>query len=119
MFCLQLLYLHSLLPPSIILHLSPETPSPLQLVAKPDYPVAAGQRVDLHCKTFTMPDSAVWSWQRLENQIWTEVERGRDLTLTNPEQSGLYRCHAETNLSQKRVSPDHAVYIVSMHATGC
>lgn len=113
----------SLLPPSIIHHLvlpdppphpssSPETLS-LQLEAIPDYPVAEGQRVNLHCKASTMPGSAQWSWQRLRNHTWHEMKTGGDLTLTEPEQSGLYRCRAERQFSQ-----NHAVYITSMQTTG-
>ncbi|XP_038585130.1 uncharacterized protein LOC119910542 [Micropterus salmoides] len=89
--------------------------SPLQLVATPDYPVAAGQEVHLHCSAFNMP-IVTWSWQHLENQTWLEVGIGTDLTLTKPEQSGLYHCSAETKSLQKSVSPNHTVYIVSMPA---
>ncbi|XP_076604134.1 uncharacterized protein LOC143331297 [Chaetodon auriga] len=91
--------------------------SALQLLATPDYPVAEGRRVDLHCSAFTMPDSVTWFWERMENQTWREVSRGRDLTLTEPRQSGRYRCRAMSLLSQTSVSRDHMVYIVSMHAT--
>ncbi|XP_056282639.1 uncharacterized protein LOC130201593 isoform X2 [Pseudoliparis swirei] len=90
---------------------SPETLS-LQLEAIPDYPVAEGQRVNLHCKASTMPGSAQWSWQRLRNHTWHEMKTGGDLTLTEPEQSGLYRCRAERQFSQ-----NHAVYITSMQTT--
>eukprot|EP00064_Thunnus_orientalis_P003379 superscaffoldBa00000273_g3388 len=96
---------------------STENLSPLQLVATPDYPVAEGQRVTMHCSAFTMPASVSWSWQRLENQTWQQVATGRDLTLTEPEQSGLYRCHAESRLSQTSMSPTHNVYIISIRAT--
>lgn len=92
-------------------------PSP-ELVAVPDYPVAAGQRVSLHCTSVTTTSSVTWSWKRLENQNWTVVESGRDLILTQPEQSGLYRCLVRTGFSQERASPPHAVFIVSMHANG-
>ncbi|XP_070699006.1 uncharacterized protein [Pempheris klunzingeri] len=92
--------------------------SPLQLVATPDYPVAAGQSVNLHCSSaFTMPEHVSWSWQHLENQTWKEVGTGRDLTLTEPEQSGLYRCFAKSQLSMGRESRNHTVYIISMPTT--
>ncbi|KAM7375995.1 hypothetical protein PAMP_005748 [Pampus punctatissimus] len=91
--------------------------SPLQLVATPDYPIAAGQRVDMHCSAFTTPASVSWSWELWENQTWQHVGIGRDLTLTEPEQSGLYRCRAETLLYQTSESPSHQVYIISIHTT--
>ncbi|XP_051241889.1 uncharacterized protein LOC127355252 [Dicentrarchus labrax] len=91
--------------------------SPLQLVATPDYPVAVGQQVNLHCTAFTIPNSVTWSLQHLKNQTWKEVGNGRDLTLTKPDQSGLYRCCAMTLSSGKHVSPNHTVYIISLHAT--
>ncbi|XP_041809818.1 uncharacterized protein LOC121618395 [Chelmon rostratus] len=92
-------------------------PSALQLQATPDYPVAAGQRVDLHCSALTKANYVTWAWDRLENQTWREVSHGQDLTLTEPQQSGLYRCRTESNSSQRNVSPDHMVYIISVHAT--
>ncbi|KAM7403230.1 hypothetical protein PAMA_003921 [Pampus argenteus] len=91
--------------------------SPLQLVATPDYPIAAGQRVDMHCSAFTAPASVSWSWELWVNQTWQRVCIGRDLTLTEPEESGLYRCRAETLLYQTSESPSHQVYIISIHAT--
>lgn len=91
---------------------------PLQLEAVPDYPVAAGQRVDLHCPSFSTTFSVTWSWQRLQNETWTAVASGQDLTLTEPEQSGRYRCLARWGLSQERESTQHAVLIVSMPARG-
>lgn len=90
----------------------------LQLKAVPDYPVAAGQRVNLHCKSFNTTSSVTWSWQRLQNESWTAVASGQDLTLTKPEQSGRYRCLARWGLSQQRESTQHAVVIVSMPARG-
>ena len=96
---------------------SPEELSALQLIAEPDYPVAAGQRVHLHCKASTMPRVVSWSWQRWENQTWQKVGNGRDLTLTEPDQSGQYRCFANSSSFQEE-SPEHKVYIVSTHATG-
>ncbi|XP_075874114.1 uncharacterized protein LOC142883266 [Nelusetta ayraudi] len=101
---------------------TPATTSPegmlrlLQLEAVPDYPVAAGQRVDLHCPSFNTTFSVTWSWQRLQNETWTVVASGQDLTLTKPEQSGRYRCLARWGLSQERESTQHAVLIVSMPA---
>nr|XP_046269638.1 uncharacterized protein LOC124072336 [Scatophagus argus] len=88
----------------------------LQLVATPDYPVAAGQKVNLHCSTLDASDDLIWSWQRLENQTWKKVGSGRDVTLTEPEQSGLYSCCAEFQ-SSRIMSSNHTVYIVAIHAT--
>ncbi|XP_071354809.1 uncharacterized protein [Trachinotus anak] len=91
--------------------------SPLQAVATPDYPVAAGQTVNLHCSAFTMPKYVNWSWQHLENLTWQHVGSGRDLTLTQPKQSGLYRCCAKTWFLQ-HVSRNLTVYIIAMQPTG-
>ncbi|XP_071354808.1 uncharacterized protein [Trachinotus anak] len=90
--------------------------SPLQAVATPDYPVAAGQTVNLHCSAFTMPKYVNWSWQHLENLTWQHVGSGRDLTLTQPKQSGLYRCCAKTWFLQ-HVSRNLTVYIIAMQPT--
>ncbi|KAM9341534.1 uncharacterized protein ABDE67_015186 [Symphorus nematophorus] len=87
------------------------------LVATPDYPVAAGQKVHLHCFASTIPNYVNWTWQQLDlNQTWKVVHSGMNLTLTKPEQSGTYRCHAMARLSES-VSATHMVYIISMHAT--
>ncbi|XP_039992270.1 uncharacterized protein LOC120794937 [Xiphias gladius] len=90
--------------------------SPLQVVATPDYPVAAGQTVNLHCSAFDVPNFVNWSWQHLQNMTWQEVSGSRDLTLTEPKQSGLYRCRAESRSSQ-RVSHNLTVYIIAMQPT--
>lgn len=100
----------------LILHLPPEMPSSVELLATPDYPVAAGQRVSLHCSASYSPASTVWIWERHENQTWQEVGSGTDLILTEPEQSGEYRCRAMRSIFV--TSNSHTVYIVSMHATG-
>ncbi|KAM9707425.1 uncharacterized protein ACNS7B_000034 [Menidia menidia] len=91
--------------------------SPLQVVATPDHPVAAGQRVHLHCSALTEPAFVTWSWKHLQNQTWKEVGKGRELILTEPEQSGVYCCHAKVLLSQHRVSRNHTVFIVSIQTT--
>ncbi|XP_022606882.1 uncharacterized protein LOC111226072 [Seriola dumerili] len=90
--------------------------SPLLAVATPDYPVAAGQTVNLHCSAFSMPPLVNWSWQHLENMAWRQVGSEMDLTLTEPKQSGLYRCCAKTLLNQG-VSHNLSVYIVAMQPT--
>ncbi|XP_027130311.1 uncharacterized protein LOC113744544 isoform X1 [Larimichthys crocea] len=92
-----------------------EMPSSVELLATPDYPVAAGQRVSLHCSASYSPASTVWIWERHENQTWQEVGSGTDLILTEPEQSGEYRCRAMRSIFV--MSDSHTVYIVSMHAT--
>ncbi|TNN60994.1 hypothetical protein EYF80_028772 [Liparis tanakae] len=91
---------------------APEDTLSLQLEAVPDHPVAEGQRVTLLCRASPMPASAQWSWQRLQNHTWHVMQDGGDLTLSQPEQSGLYRCRAEGRSSQS-----HAVYITSMQTT--
>ncbi|KAM3594850.1 uncharacterized protein V6R79_014945 [Siganus canaliculatus] len=83
---------------------------PPELEAKPDYPVTAGQKVYLHCKA---PSHVIL--QRLETQTWINVSRGGDLTLTEPSESGVYRCHSRVG-NLEHVSPDHSVLIVSTHA---
>ncbi|XP_035466335.1 uncharacterized protein LOC118286194 isoform X1 [Scophthalmus maximus] len=90
--------------------------SPLQLVATPFYPVVAGQTVNLHCSALTTPASVIWSWQRLENLAWREVGRVNNLTLTEPWQSGPYRCSAETRFSQS-VSYTITVLIIATQPT--
>ncbi|XP_029350341.1 uncharacterized protein LOC115036327 isoform X3 [Echeneis naucrates] len=93
-----------------------EMHSPLQAVAMPDYPVAAGQTVQLHCSAFQILTFANWSWQHLENRVWHQVGSERDLILTEPEQSGLYRCWAKT-LNSELVSHNLTVYIIDMPPT--
>lgn len=91
--------------------------SSLQLVASPDYPVAAGQPVHLHCSASSVPKSVIWSWQHLENQTWLDVGNGKDLTLSQPEQSGLYRCGARRLHSTLKVSRNHTVFIIPKQQT--
>ncbi|XP_023133228.2 uncharacterized protein LOC111573346 [Amphiprion ocellaris] len=89
----------------------------LQVVAVPDYPVAAGQSVSLSCSTGNMSAHVTWFWQHLQHQTWKVVGNGSDLMLTEPQQSGQYRCLAENQLSQRIWSPNHTVYIISIQAT--
>lgn len=100
-------------------HPSPPFPSlemNLQLVATPDYPVAAGQKVELHCRILPVPHHNIWSWQRWQNQTWKDVgESDMNLTLTKPEESGRYCCYSKAS---DRRSPEHAVYIVAMKTKG-
>ncbi|XP_029983266.1 uncharacterized protein LOC115414184 isoform X2 [Sphaeramia orbicularis] len=103
---------------STILHTVLPRPENVQLLAIPDYPVAEGQRVDMHC---TADDEYVvsnWTWDRMnDNGTVTTVGRSKDLTLTEPEQSGQYRCSAG-NLRGFLPSSVHTVYIVSIQAKG-
>ncbi|XP_054652943.1 uncharacterized protein LOC129192693 isoform X2 [Dunckerocampus dactyliophorus] len=92
-----------------------ESIGPLTLTATPDYPVAEGQKVIMHCSGPTSAN-VVWSWQRQQNQLWQDVGIGNNLTLSEPGHSGLYRCNA-SNKHSDNVSPTHNVYIVSFHAT--
>ncbi|XP_024916085.1 uncharacterized protein LOC107988680 isoform X2 [Cynoglossus semilaevis] len=64
---------------------------PLQVEAVPDYPVTAGQTVTLFCSSVNS-----YIWQHLVNLNWQDVGQDGNLTLTQPQQSGLYRCRART-----------------------
>ncbi|XP_061751975.1 uncharacterized protein LOC133550015 [Nerophis ophidion] len=92
-----------------------ETLCPLTLLATPDYPVAAGQKVSLHCSGPTSAN-VTWSWHRKENGLWHQVGTGKTLTLSEPEHSGMYRCHSSSHHHSDCGSPTHNVYIVSFHA---
>ncbi|XP_008305084.1 uncharacterized protein LOC103376482 [Stegastes partitus] len=96
---------------------TPEKASSVQVVAEPDYPVAAGQTVTLRCTTVNMLGPTTLFWQHLTNQTWKVVGNGSELTLTEPQQSGQYRCFAERELSWKIWSQNQRVYIVSIQAT--
>ncbi|XP_026163201.1 uncharacterized protein LOC113130633 [Mastacembelus armatus] len=92
----------------------------LKVVAIPDHPVAAGETVTLYCTAVTVPAFSTWplvTWQRLENQTWQNVSTNRNLTLTEPEQSGPYRCWAQDQFFQKGISPSHTVRIFAMLPT--
>nr|XP_020503654.1 uncharacterized protein LOC109994587 [Labrus bergylta] len=91
--------------------------STLRVVDVPDYPVSVGQTVHLSCSALSKPASVTWTWQHLENQIWQEVGSGKDLTLSEPRQSGLYRCRARTDTQPWRESLNHTVYIISRNLT--
>lgn len=90
---------------------------PLHLVAIPDYPVAAGQKVQLICRTVIQRDFIIWSRYHLQNQSWETVGSGKELVLTKPKESGKYRCETH-NVEAERVSQNHTVYIVSVSTTG-
>ncbi|KAM9354181.1 uncharacterized protein KZ484_012368 [Pholidichthys leucotaenia] len=91
----------------------------LKLEATPDHPVAAGQTVSLQCKTQPMSatvSSKDLSWQRLlHNQTWKDEGTGDKLTLTQPEESGVYHCCANC---RKIVSQNYTVIIIPVLATG-
>ncbi|XP_034530154.1 uncharacterized protein LOC117805735 [Notolabrus celidotus] len=91
--------------------------SSLQLVATPDHPVSAGQAVHLHCSASSTPKLVIWSWQSLKNQTWKDVGNKRDLTLSKPEQSGLYRCRAKSYSSSWKKSLNHTVFIIAIQPT--
>lgn len=90
----------------------------LEIVARPDYPVAVGEEVHLNCSAPPIPMPANWSWLHLQNKKWTLVGSEKELTLTKPEESGVYRCQAVTHVSQMSQSQNYTVYIVSVQATG-
>ncbi|XP_047466127.1 uncharacterized protein LOC125023135 [Mugil cephalus] len=83
-----------------------------ELVVMPNYPAAIGQRVTLRCSDPLSREPILWSWEHLQNDIWEKVGSGRNLTLTEPKQSGLYRCCAELSSSQKAMSQSQVVYII-------
>ncbi|XP_077415727.1 uncharacterized protein LOC144044899 [Vanacampus margaritifer] len=88
----------------------------LQLTATPDYPVAAGQKVSLHCSAPNLTAYDNWYWQRQGKETWKRVAEGDNLTLSEPQQSGMYRCLAQRSLIES-VSPNHTVLIISFHTT--
>lgn len=96
-------------------------PVKLYLSAIPDYPVSEGQTVALHCREIPVPDKVIWKWKKLDvtgdNDTWTEVGSGPELSLTRPEQSGQYRCWAQSLSTEFNESNVHTVYIVSVHTT--
>lgn len=91
---------------------------PLHLVATPDYPVDAGQEVKLYCRTVIQTQSIIWTRHHLQNQSWENVGSGNLLILTEPKESGKYRCEIHNIGTERRVSQNHTVYIVSISTTG-
>ncbi|XP_027855628.1 uncharacterized protein LOC114133755 [Xiphophorus couchianus] len=97
----------------------PKTTIPLDcphLVATPDYPVAAGLTVELNCQTIIPSQNIIWSRSLLQNESWENVGSGKVLLLTEPKQTGTYRCEI-LNIG-KCVSQNHDVYIVSIPTAG-
>ncbi|XP_035766868.1 uncharacterized protein LOC102780328 [Neolamprologus brichardi] len=91
-----------------------ETFPPLWVVATPDYPVAAGQKVSLYCSSSIISGTGTWSWERLRNQTWGKEGNSRELILTKPEQSGEYRCCSSV---VNCANQTHTVYIISTQTT--
>ncbi|XP_012719942.2 uncharacterized protein LOC105927622 [Fundulus heteroclitus] len=91
-------------------------PVDLRIVATPDYPVAAGQQVQLRCITKPLSPAIMWSRYNLQNGSWENVGLGTDLVLTEPKESGRYRCEIRNDL--KSMSQSHMVYIVYMPTMG-
>ncbi|XP_024661966.2 uncharacterized protein LOC101468436 [Maylandia zebra] len=91
-----------------------ETFPPLWVVATPDYPVAAGQKVSLYCSSSIISVTGTWSWVRLRNQTWEKEGNSRELILTKPEQSGEYRCCSSV---VNCANQTHTVYIISTQTT--
>ncbi|XP_035023017.1 uncharacterized protein LOC118115909 [Hippoglossus stenolepis] len=92
------------------------TVPPVLVRAKPDYQVVAGRTVELYCDAYTIQRSIRWSWQHLESETWREVGHSKNLNLTEPNQSGPYRCRAENEYSQS-MSNIITVYIIPMQPT--
>lgn len=93
-----------------------ETFPPLWVIATPNYPVAAGQKVSLYCSGSIISGTGTWSWERLRNQTWENKGNSRELILTKPEQSGEYRCCISV---VNCANQTHTVYIISTQTTGC
>ncbi|XP_005925697.1 uncharacterized protein LOC102296987 [Haplochromis burtoni] len=91
-----------------------ETFPPLWVVATPDYPVAAGQKVSLYCSSSIISVTGTWSWVRLRNQTWEKEGNSRELILTKPEQSGEYRCCSSV---VNCANQTYTVYIISTQTT--
>ncbi|XP_043999417.1 uncharacterized protein LOC122846477 [Gambusia affinis] len=88
------------------------------LVATPDYPVAAGLTVELLCQTTIPSQNITWSRSHLQNESWEYVGSGKVLLLTEPKQTGTYRCEIRNNGTVTCKSQNHAVYIVSISTAG-
>ncbi|XP_067336636.1 uncharacterized protein [Channa argus] len=95
---------------------STETLTNVTVEAKPDYPVAEGQTVNLHCSSVNVSVNVSYSWECLKNQTWKLVSNSTDLSLTKPNESGIYRCSARYQ-STLIVSSNHTVYIVAILPT--
>ncbi|CAN9502500.1 unnamed protein product [Ophioblennius macclurei] len=93
--------------------------SSVQLSGTPQYPVAAGQRVSLNCSVPLGPKTIYWSWSHQRfNNIWHTLDVNvSELILTEPEQSGEYRCIARSPGGQRRNSITHRVLIISIQTT--
>lgn len=89
----------------------------LEIVARPDYPVAAGEEIHLNCSAPPILMPVNWSWLHLQDKRWKSVGFEKELTLTKPEDSGVYYCQA-THLSKMSQSQNYTIYIVSVQATG-
>ncbi|XP_047249015.1 uncharacterized protein LOC124884974 [Girardinichthys multiradiatus] len=90
----------------------------LNLMATPDYPVAAGQRVKLSCNTTNPSQTITWQRYHLQSETWENVSMGNVLILTQPQESGKYRCETHNTLNVLIVSQNHNVFIVSIPTTG-
>ncbi|MEQ2240690.1 hypothetical protein ILYODFUR_017798 [Ilyodon furcidens] len=90
----------------------------LNLVATPDYPVAAGQHVKLSCNTINPSQTITWRRYRLQIETWENVSVGNVLILTQPQESGKYQCETHNTLNVLIVSQNHTVFIVYIPTTG-
>lgn len=113
--CVSILLTNPLL---MFLTRSTEMLPAVKIVAKPDYPVAAGQVVLLYCSSAPVSLSVNWTWLHLlQDKSWKVVGFEKQLTLTKPEESGQYQCKAETQMQMKQ-SQIYTVCIVSFQAAG-
>ncbi|XP_077476340.1 uncharacterized protein LOC144089405 [Stigmatopora argus] len=84
------------------------------LEVTPDNPVTTGQNVILNCTLPSWLDNCTSYLERKEEEIWNVVIEGTNLTLSEPQQSGIYRCLAQMN-QYRWYSRSHAVYIVCIN----
>ncbi|KAG7224135.1 hypothetical protein INR49_019870, partial [Caranx melampygus] len=88
----------------------------VRAMASPEYPVAAGQTVKLYCSFVTNMPTVSWYWQYQIKETWQDFGNMMNLTLTEPNQTGTYRCYAKAE-SIGEMSNTVTVYIVAMQPT--
>lgn len=103
-------------PPSCVCHTTAYLY--VQAVVSPEYPVAAGLTVKLHCSVETNMPQVSWNWVYLTKTGWQNVGNTMDLSLTEPNQTGTYCCYASATGIKQKSSNTVTAYIVAMQPTG-